>query len=105
KRIRNGLAIGYTFQGRYDEALTCYMRVLELLEENDDKKERSVILNNVGLVYFKLNDYDKALFYYDKSLQLKKQLENPVDLDILLLNISQCHAYKSNFVLAKKFMD
>ena len=63
---------------------------------------RWITLNNIGLVYYKLEDYDKALNYYEQSLSMRNE-RNSEDA-ITLINMSLCHAYKSNFPLAKDFV-
>ena len=51
-------------------ALKCYFQSLEMSERNGDKFV-SVALNNIGFVFFKLEDYDKAISYYAQSLNLR----------------------------------
>ena len=92
-------------RAEYDKALTSYFESLLIREKYGDKFDVSVTLNNIGLVYFKLEDYDKALTYYERSLKLKKEISNKYGLDILLVNISLCYAYKSEFTKGKDFIN
>ncbi len=45
-----------------------------LLRKVRDKKEKSNILNEVGIIFYRLGELDKALEYYGKALKLDEEL-------------------------------
>ena len=105
KRVLIGLALGYTQRSNYDRALNCYFRILRSTDLEQDRAEAAPIFNNVGIIYFKLNDLDKALNYLNTSLALKDEAKKAFDLELTFLNIGLCHAYKHNYATAKAFTD
>ena len=105
KAILNGLAIAYTFQANYDEALECHFKSLIEREREGNKKEISVALNNIGLVYFKLKNYERALEYYSRSYEMKKLANDKFDLDRLFINIALCYNQLKEFDRAKDFFN
>jgi tetratricopeptide (TPR) repeat protein len=90
KRILNALAIGYSFEANYDEALKYHFESLVMHETEGDKAEASNALNHIGFVYFKMYNYEQALEYYNKSLDIKKEVDDKNDLDLLFINIGLC---------------
>src|SRR5690606_20449965 len=84
--LLNSLAISYTFQAKYDQALKIHFQALTLREAKTDKDYVGISnsLNNIGLVYFKLKNYTKALEYYDRALALKEETDNN-DLERILI--------------------
>jgi signal transduction histidine kinase len=105
KQILNNLALAYTFQAKYDEALKIHFETLVLREADGDKLEISISLNNIGLVYFKLKNYDKALEYYLKALATRVESGDNEDLDRLKINIGLCYNQVRNYKEAKKYFD
>lgn len=66
--------------------------------------ELGAALNNVGLVYFKLENYDKALPYFLESLENMKKSDTKYGLNMVLSNTSVCYAYKKNLKAARDFL-
>lgn len=58
-------------QGRYQEAIDAYKRILDL------KQESAALYFNLANANYKLNNIGPTVFYYEKALQL-----NPSDLEI-----------------------
>lgn len=104
-QILNGLANAYSIKGFYDKALINYRKSLDLMQFPKDDSERSIALNNIGIIYYKLEDYDKALAYFLQSLKLKQETKSVTDMEILLVNISLCYMYKKEFVKAQLYVD
>lgn len=105
KTILNNLAIAYTFQAKYDEALKIHFETLTLREADKNTEEITISLNNIGLVYFKLKNYNKALDYYLKALQLEKEIKNFKGIEGLLINIGLCYNQLQQFDEAKDYFD
>ncbi len=59
---------------RFDEAIKTYEQALQIYRELKDRNAESVILNNIGLTYFRQQQYQKALGIHQQSLAIKKQL-------------------------------
>lgn len=103
KRILNGLAAAHTLKADYDQALEFNFQSLLVREEEGNKAEISIALNNIGIVYFKLKNYDQATKYYLKSLELKRESNNNFDLDKLLINIGLCYNQLGEFEKARDY--
>ncbi|WP_190398017.1 tetratricopeptide repeat protein [Pseudanabaena sp. FACHB-1998] len=59
---------------RYDEAVKTYEQALQIYQELKDRSAESVVLNNIGLTYFRQKQYPKALAFYQQSLTINKQI-------------------------------
>lgn len=102
RRILNALAAGYTYRANYDQALKYYYQSLEICETDGNKAAASVVLNNIGLVHFKLENYDRAIENYNKALTLKNLVNDKFDLDRLLINMGLCYNELNNYKEALK---
>jgi len=98
--ILNGLAIGYTNQGNYDKALQVLFECLMLREKKSDSQAIGVILNNIGLVYYKLQNFEKGLEYYGLARNFKSSFE-----DQLLINAGLCYVELGDFLTARRFFE
>jgi signal transduction histidine kinase len=83
----NGLGIVYTTLGRYPDALRSLFLSLELRRhESQDSANLSPVINNIGLVYFNLQNYERASEYLKRSFYLDSaQLSKRVNLGLLAL--------------------
>lgn len=104
KRILNALAAAYILKADYDKALEFNFQSLLVREEEGDKAEVSIALNNIGLVYFKLKNYEQAIKYYLRSLEYKRSSGDNVDLDMLLINLGLCYNQIAEFSDAQKYI-
>jgi tetratricopeptide (TPR) repeat protein len=64
------LALSYTFQAKFEEAVPAYLKCIELLE---DDKEKADAWNRLGNVYRRLNDYSNAVDAYQNAVKLNKE--------------------------------
>jgi signal transduction histidine kinase len=87
----HALAIGYMFEGKFDEALRYHFESLEIRESEGDTREISISLNNIGLVYFKLHNYVQALKYYQGAIDLQKEKPDPYLYAKYLTNAGLCY--------------
>ncbi len=85
--ILNGLAMTYNMLGRYPDALRHLFRSLEIREDiNQDEESKALVLNNIGVVYFNLEDYTKAGQYFKESYRKDStQLLKLVNLGLVSL--------------------
>ncbi len=103
--VLNSLAIAYIFDCKYDQALYYLLQSAMLYEKNGDKSMSGAVENNIGLVYYKLEDFKMALEHYKKSQSIKKAINDNFDMDVLRINISLCYAYLGDLVEARKTLN
>jgi tetratricopeptide (TPR) repeat protein len=104
KFILNGLAMSYTVQAFYDRALKSYFEILEFPLGTQGITE-DVVLGNIGLVYYKLQEYHKAITYFKNSLKLKTTNKNYLDYEMELINISLCYTELDSLAEAKRYLN
>ncbi|CAF2157765.1 unnamed protein product [Rotaria magnacalcarata] len=65
--------------GKYDHALSCYERSLEIKQKNPypDRSDFAMYYNNVGSVYDKKGDYSKAASFFQKAIDIFEQILPP----------------------------
>lgn len=61
-------AIALTKEGKFEEAETIYLRLLE------ESPEESALLSTVGLFYINQGNYDKAIEYLKKACEIKETI-------------------------------
>ena len=64
--------------GNFAETLDNYLKALEILEKNEDKKGVANALMGVGNVYAILKEHEKAIEYQEKSLKIRKELDDSI---------------------------
>jgi tetratricopeptide (TPR) repeat protein len=64
-----------------------------------------VLLNNIGFVYFKLQNFKRALEYFTQAITLKKKTNDLEGLQETLVNICLCHAYLQDLSTARIIAD
>ncbi|HMG89895.1 MAG TPA: tetratricopeptide repeat protein [Chryseolinea sp.] len=110
KYILNLLAVAHTHKGEYDKALTYNFESLELRKKHEDKFSVGVALNNIGLVYYKIENFIQALDYFEESIELQSVNGEPlanVNVDSYvssLLNISVSYSYMNNLTKAEDYL-
>jgi tetratricopeptide (TPR) repeat protein len=62
-------------------------------------------LNNIGLVYYQIENFRKAISYYQEAEKLKLRIKDTYDLDRLLTNIGLCYMYLNEFETATEFFN
>lgn len=80
KRIKNGLArscasiaVVYSEQNRYAEALEYYFDALKVYQELGQKNSVSKVYNNIGIVYKSQQKLNKAIEYFQKALKIQEE--------------------------------
>ncbi|CAN5342920.1 hypothetical protein BH09BAC3_BH09BAC3_07910 [soil metagenome] len=104
-KILGALANVYAFTGEYDHALECRLQTLAIWEKDDNKKQISEALFNLGFIYYKMEDEEVALAYFHKALRIKSEINYPYDLDRLYVNIGLCYCYPRSYNKAIEFFN
>ena len=68
-------------RGEYEQAVACYKKLLEIIENTLHPYHPKIACsyNNLGLVYNKMGEYVHALFFHEKALQIREQSLPPND--------------------------
>jgi tetratricopeptide (TPR) repeat protein len=110
KRLLNLLGVAYVLKAEYDKALAYHFESVELRKKHEDNVSVSVALNNIGVVYFKIENYVQALDYFEKALTLE-DLNGDTSPNLShnqyvlrLTNISLCHSYLNNLAKAQEYL-
>ena len=62
-KLNNFEGLDFYLRSEFDSASAKYFDALELAEELNDIIHKGIILNNLGSLYFDLNQYDNAQKY------------------------------------------
>ena len=88
-----------------------YMALVNLMEANTmikklgDQKQVSIILNDIGIVYFQHNDFDEAEKFFKESLQIKKTNKNVQGMIHAMGNLAGVYMNKKEFEKAIQCVD
>lgn len=69
----SNLAMSLVFQGKHEEAVSVYLKSIELF---DNDKDKAVTWNRLGNVYRKMNDEDNARKAYQTAVKLSNEKIN-----------------------------
>jgi tetratricopeptide (TPR) repeat protein len=76
--LTNGMGLTYYHRGDYKDALSYFLKALELAERTGNRNRKAAILMNIGLVYHDQRQYDLALDYYKKSHGIGEEIGDKV---------------------------
>ncbi|RAW01659.1 tetratricopeptide repeat protein [Pseudochryseolinea flava] len=100
---RNGII--YLFLGKYDRALDCFLKALDLPYVKSNRRAQKMLWNNLGLLYYKIRYYEKALSAYGESLKHADSIAEPGLVAETLLNMSLCESSLKNFQKSNGLID
>jgi len=92
--IANGykqLGLSYYFLGEYGETLRNWEKELEERRKTTDKREISMTLNNLGIIYKARGIYDKAIDYYKENLKIVEELKDSIGMARTYSNIGNVY--------------
>lgn len=92
----NYMGVIYSIQGHFLQAIDCYWKQLDNLEEDEESygKNSVSISINVGILYNMLKDYDKAISYFMAAKKLyHKYYKNGVDRSIIIIYVNLLDSY------------
>ena len=80
---------GITAKQKYhfDKALDYYLQALQFFESDKSEEDIATMHNNIGRLYFAMNDYDKAMHHYRISLSIKNKYPDKITAGIAMHNI------------------
>jgi two-component system NarL family sensor kinase len=81
----NALALIYSYQNKFKECMSFYLKGLKIAEENNDNHYTPVLLNNIGLLKFNNKQYEEALKDFERGVKLA-ELNNDTRLTFHLYN-------------------
>lgn len=94
----NTLGVFHAADGNQSDAINCYIEGLELCEEYNLVHDYNMFYNNIGTVFFDLDEYDKAIEYFEKTkeylLSVIKLDKHEFDLYLLITYMNLCDAYR-----------
>ena len=91
KFILNRLGITHGDIANYSEALNYHLQSLKLRQEDGDLIEIATTSNNIGLIYYRINDNHQAIQYFQIALNVKERANS--DVTATLINLA--HSYRA----------
>lgn len=93
----------YIFKSEYQRALEILFESVDFFDKHNYPVRKSYALNNIGLVYFRMENYSKALGYFIQSLALRRSNQDTYDIPLLLNNIALCYSRLGEYRRAISF--
>lgn len=87
------------------EALRYYRSALNSYMLGGHEDRFASVYNNIGNVYYTINQFDSSLYYYNRALVLKKKAGDPFALGSAYNNIANVHNDKKDYPTALKYYD
>lgn len=88
KILYNSCGVTHTFYGQYGKALHYHLLALKLNRKTNDVKLEAVALNNIGLIYYKLQNSRKAIRYFTQCIEQSLRLQEQLFAQRALLNMA-----------------
>lgn len=97
--IRSYSMIGeaYQRQNKMKEALSSYLKGLELAEKKNEKSLAGTIYNGIGVCYFYLNNPGKAEQYLEQAAQAKKEAKDYKYYALIAANLAALQIVNQSF--------
>jgi len=104
-KTTNNIALVYTDQGEYVEAIDFFHQAIEVGEAIGDKLSVSDAYNNLGGLFTTLEQYEKAMTYHQKALAIREQCDDPERMSSVLLNIGNVYLIRYAFDSARYYFE
>jgi signal transduction histidine kinase len=82
---------------RYSEAIALHTQALDFAREQDDILAQIIALNNLGVVYRRLDESVEALKYHYEALNLAEEINNLYNISIALNSIGNVYILQQNY--------
>ncbi|MFX1450772.1 MAG: tetratricopeptide repeat protein [Promethearchaeota archaeon] len=89
----------------YNEAVKCSEEILRIAEKSNNKKWKSVALNNIGEVFRAQGKFDEALKYFKEAWQITEQLDDSTNKSTILNNFSEILREQGKYDEALKYFE
>lgn len=66
----------YNVWGRYEEALSNFRSLRGYYNRVHDSRMQALLLNNIGLIHYRVGEYDIAMELYNQGLEISSQLRD-----------------------------
>jgi tetratricopeptide (TPR) repeat protein len=100
--VYNKLGVAHYEMGNYADAEKFFKESLKNLNENGNRKEASMALNNLGNLLFINNKYSDAISYYERSLSSKKSEKYAFGVAVTMYNLGNAYRRSGNQEMAIK---
>jgi signal transduction histidine kinase/DNA-binding response OmpR family regulator/predicted negative regulator of RcsB-dependent stress response len=87
----------YQKQNKLKEALTSYLKGLDLAEKHHEKSLAGTIYNGIGVCYFLMNDVKKAEQYMKRAAQAKKEANDYQYYALIAINLAGLQIMQQSF--------
>src|SRR5690606_13416111 len=104
-RILNQLASELSFQSNYPKALELYLTGIELSILADRQDVVSVIMENIGSIYYAIKDYDQALEFYKKGLKISMDNGDEIRIAETFSNMASTYTEMGDIQIAQEQID
>lgn len=76
----------------YKEAMSCYLKSMQIEEKRNDSVRKAEIYGNIGVVYYYMEIFDKSLDYLNKALDIFTAYKDSLKIAGVLRDIGQLHS-------------
>ena len=83
--------MAYQGKGEYDIAVSYFEKAVSLADKLNDKRNKSIYINNEGNAFYDDNQYGNASKQYQKSLSIAREINYEEGLAITLHNIGNVY--------------
>lgn len=90
-------------EGHYAKALEYHFKAYELIERTQRIREKSIILNNIGVVYRRLDDFVPATEYHLKALSLAEEINDVPTICVSLNSLGNIFLAQEKYEDALKY--
>ncbi|MCB0837572.1 MAG: tetratricopeptide repeat protein, partial [Bacteroidetes bacterium] len=100
-RAYQGVGLSLNILGLPSEAMKYTFLALEYYEKQQLKRYLGQVYDNIGQIYFNLDDFPKAIEYFQKSLEIALEKESWYEIAASYNNLSQVYQKQSDLPGAK----
>jgi signal transduction histidine kinase len=95
--VYGSIANLYSIEGRSGDALEYYFMALRLFEEHEIDYEVGVVLGNIGITYYDIENYEQAETYLRRKEQICRELGYETNLAHALYSLSPVYEAKGEY--------
>ncbi len=99
----NNLGVVFMDQEEYEEAITYYIKAMEVRQLANDTVGVALTKINLGLIFKKQGIYDKALGYYKEAIVVLEKFNEQKHLEVALLNMGAIYNTINDYEIAKQY--